>query len=199
MNTTSVLTHLIRAGRDALHLEKTLTEIGYAETPYFNLYGEITDAIHGILDEDTDTIEESKAYAAIHDPFTPDEICAEELAMFVDVPSVSDATMEVITDTERRGNEGNVILCCDEIKNDPHQSGVGLALGISTVRHSTEAYTPDSVRNSPCLCLHNGPCCHVRDDRNGPYRRDRSNYVRCGTFRLRPIRGLPAWHSRFLP
>ena len=45
MNTKFVLAHLIRAGRDALHLEKTLTEIGYNETPYFNLYGDITDAI----------------------------------------------------------------------------------------------------------------------------------------------------------
>ena len=99
MNTKSVLTHLIRAGRDALHLEKTLTEIGYNETPYFNLYGEITDAIYGILGEQTDTIEESKAYAAIHDPFTPDEICAEELAMLVNVPAVPNETMDVISET----------------------------------------------------------------------------------------------------
>ena len=101
MNTKFVLAHLIRAGRDALHLEKTLTEIGYAETPYLNLYGEITDAIYGILGEQTDTIEESKAYAAIHDPFTPDEICAEELAMLVNVPVLPDATMEVISETAR--------------------------------------------------------------------------------------------------
>lgn len=99
MNATSVLTHLIRAGRDALHLEKTLTEIGYVETPYFNLYGEITEAIYGILDEHTDTIEESKSYAAIHDLFTPDEICAEELAQFVSAPDISDTTMDVISET----------------------------------------------------------------------------------------------------
>ena len=104
MNTKSVLTHLIRAGRDALHLEKTLTEIGYVETPYFNLYGEITDAIYGILDEHTDTIEESKAYAAIHDPFTPDEICAEELASIVYAPDIPETTMEVITDAARSRN-----------------------------------------------------------------------------------------------
>ena len=104
MNTTSVLTHLIRAGRDALHLEKTLTDIGYKETPYFNLYGEITDAIYGILDEQTDTIEESKAYAAIHDPFTPDEICAEELASIVYAPDIPETTMEVITEAARSRN-----------------------------------------------------------------------------------------------
>lgn len=104
MNTKSVLTHLIRAGRDALHLEKTLAEIGYKETPYFNLYGDITDAIYSILDEHTDTIEESKAYAAIHDPFTPDEICAEELASIVYAPDIPETTMEVITDAARSRN-----------------------------------------------------------------------------------------------
>lgn len=98
MDAKKVLTHLIRAGRDAIHLEKTLTEIGYKETPYFNLYGEITDAIYGILDEHTDTIDESKAYAAVHDIYTPDEICAEELALLVDTPNVHDTTMEVITE-----------------------------------------------------------------------------------------------------
>ena len=101
MNTTSVLTHLIRAGRDALHFEKTLTDIGYAQTPYFNLYGEITDAIYGILEEQTDTIEESKAYAAVHDIYTPDEIYAEELASFVDTQAISGPTMDVIAEAAK--------------------------------------------------------------------------------------------------
>ena len=80
MNTKKVLTHLIRAGRDALHLEKTLKNIGYKETPYYNLYGEIADAIYTMLGEDTDTFDESVTHAAINDIFTPDEICAEKLA-----------------------------------------------------------------------------------------------------------------------
>ena len=111
MNTKSVLTHMIRAGRDALHLEKTLTDIGYKETPYFNLYGEITDAIYALLDEQTDTIEESKAYSAVHDIYTPDEICAEELAPLVSVPDVSDTTMEVIVETAKsRGIEPSTMV-----------------------------------------------------------------------------------------
>lgn len=104
MNTKSVLTHLIRAGRDALHLEKTLTDIGYKETPYYNLYGEITDAIYALLDEQTDTIEESKAYAAIHDIYTPDEICAEELAPLVETTDLSANVMEVINEAAERRN-----------------------------------------------------------------------------------------------
>ena len=116
MNTKSVLTHLIRAGRDALHLENTLTDIGYTETPYFNLYGEITDAIYGILDEDTDTVEESRAYAAIHDPFTPDEICAEELADSICnhdtfIPDLPNTTMEVIPEAaEHRGIQTGAMI-----------------------------------------------------------------------------------------
>lgn len=111
MNTKFVLTHLIRAGRDALHLEKTLTDIGYKETPYFNLYGEITDAIYALLDEQTDTIEESKAYAAVHDIYTPDEICAEELAPLVSMPDVSDTTMEVIVEAAKsRGIEPSIMV-----------------------------------------------------------------------------------------
>ena len=104
MNTKSVLTHLIRAGRDALHLEKTLTDIGYKETPYFNLYGEITDAIYALLDEQTNTIEESKAYAAIHDIYTPDEICAEELAPLVCMADLPANVMEVINEAAERRN-----------------------------------------------------------------------------------------------
>lgn len=104
MNTKSVLTHLIRAGRDALHLEKTLTDIGYKETPYFNLYGEIIDAIYALLDEQTDTIEESKAYSAVHDIYTPDEICAEELAPLAETTDLHANVMEVINEAAERRN-----------------------------------------------------------------------------------------------
>lgn len=111
MNTKSVLTHLIRAGRDAFHLEKTLTDIGYKETPYYNLYGEITDALYAMLDERTDTVEESKAYAAIHDIYTPDEICAEELAPLVGTADLSDHVIEVITEAAgRRGIEPGAMI-----------------------------------------------------------------------------------------
>ena len=101
MNTKSVLTHLIRAGRDALHLENTLSDLGYMETPYFNLYGEIADAIYAMLDEHTD-IEDSKAVAALNDIFTPDEICAEELASLVNVPDIPDSAMDVISEAAAR-------------------------------------------------------------------------------------------------
>ena len=109
MNTKKVLTHLIRAGRDALHLENTLKEIGYKETPYFNLYGEIADAIYNMIGEETDTFDESVTHAAINDIFTPDEICAENLAEMCNGQSdilseIPVSTRKIILETaERRG------------------------------------------------------------------------------------------------
>jgi len=102
MDTKNVMLHLIRAGRDALHLDTTLTDIGYRDTPYFSIQGEIADAISFLLDEEPETYEESAAYAAIHDIYTSDEQCAEQLAEMVtpqaDVPP---ATMAMIRETAR--------------------------------------------------------------------------------------------------
>ena len=89
MDMKHILTHLIRAGRDALHLEKMLTGLGYDSTPYYNLHGEICDAVYKILGEDTETFEESVTYAAMNDCLTSDETCAEQLALFC-MPDESD-------------------------------------------------------------------------------------------------------------
>ena len=105
MNAKAVLTHLIRAGRDAIHLEQTLCGIGYKETPYFSLHGEIADAIYALLGEDVDEFEDSITYAALHDIYTSDEQCAEQLSPMVqsglDVPR---ATMDIICDSARNRN-----------------------------------------------------------------------------------------------
>jgi len=109
MNDKKVLAHLIRAGRDALNLENVLTQLGYKETPYFNLYGEIADAIYCILDEHTDSFEESVTYAVMNDPLTPDEVYAENLAKLLNTASdsgieVPNVTKEIIIESaERRG------------------------------------------------------------------------------------------------
>jgi len=109
MNDKKVLAHLIRAGRDALNLENVLTQLGYKETPYFNLYGEIADAIYCILDEHTDSFEESVTYAVMNDPLTPDEVYAENLAKLLNTASdsgieIPNVTKEIIIESaERRG------------------------------------------------------------------------------------------------
>ena len=80
MDTKKVFLHLVKAARDSLHLETTLANIGYSETPYFNLYGEIAEAIYAMLGENTDTFDESATAGILHDTCTPDEISAERLA-----------------------------------------------------------------------------------------------------------------------
>jgi len=84
MDTKKVFLHLVKAARDSLHLESTLSNIGYSETPYFNLYGEIAEAIYDLLDEDTDTFEESATARILQETYTPDEISAEKLAVLFD-------------------------------------------------------------------------------------------------------------------
>ena len=93
MNSKKILTHLIRAGRDALNMENVLTQFGYKETPYFNLYGEIADAIYCLLDEKTDSFDQSVTHAVMHDPLTPDEVAAEQLAEILDKASM--ATLDI--------------------------------------------------------------------------------------------------------
>lgn len=101
MDAKRVFIHLIRAGRDALHIEKTLNEIGYKGTPYYNLHGEIADAVYEMLGEETDTFDQSETYAAMHDIYTTDEICAEQLAerMQENWTAIPETAREVITET----------------------------------------------------------------------------------------------------
>lgn len=116
MNEKFVLTHLIRAGRDALHLEQTLNSIGYKETPYYNLYGEIADAIYALIGEETDSIDESETHHAIHDIGMSDETAAEYLASMLDKASSSgidihDTTKEVIEEAAvKRGVDFNTMV-----------------------------------------------------------------------------------------
>lgn len=104
MDSKKILTHLIRAGRDALNLENMLTTIGYKETPYFNLYGDIAEAVYTLLGENAESFDESITYAVMNDPITSDEACAEELSVLVLPADVPDTTMEVITEAAESRN-----------------------------------------------------------------------------------------------
>lgn len=122
MDKKRVLTHLVKAGRDTLHMESTLKSIGYDCTPYIDLFGEIADAVYEMLGEETETFDESITYAAMHDIYTSDEICAERLAelcepepcrFFGELP---ETTREILTESaERRGMDlqtlAKLILC----------------------------------------------------------------------------------------
>ena len=104
MDSKKVLTHLIRAGRDARNLENVLSTLGYNETPYFNLYGDITEAMYTLLGENTESFDESITYAVMNDPLTSDEACAEELAQLVCLPDVPEETMQIITEVAESRN-----------------------------------------------------------------------------------------------
>ena len=110
MDIKNILAHLVKAGRDALHIDKTLREIGYTGTPYHSLYGEICESIYGILGENTECFEDSHTYAAMHDIYTPDEICAEQLEeIFLSDPAntcmnIPEATLNFLVESAgRRG------------------------------------------------------------------------------------------------
>ena len=110
MNKEKVFVHLVKAGRDAYHLEQKLNGLGYRETPYFNLYGEISEAMYHMLGEKTDSFEESITHAAVHDMLTTDEECAEHLAGLcehdAEMIQIPEATKRTIVETaEARGME----------------------------------------------------------------------------------------------
>ena len=110
MDTKTVLTHLIKAGRDALHMEQSLKKLGYAETPYYDLYGEISEAIYCILGENSDTFDQSATYAAIHDYFMTDEQCAEYLTQMCEdtetepLSCIPEATRRILIDAAKDRN-----------------------------------------------------------------------------------------------
>ena len=116
MNSKKVLTHLIRAGRDALNLENVLNQFGYKETPYFNLYGEIAESIYLMLGEETDSFDQSLTHAVMHDPLTSDEECAEHLARLLDEASsasldIPETTRKIIEETaEKRGKTVDTMI-----------------------------------------------------------------------------------------
>lgn len=136
MDKKRVLTHLVKAGRDALHLEATLKSIGYEGTPYFDLYGEIADAVYEMLGEETETIDESITYAAMHDIYTSDEMCAERLAelcepepcrFFGELP---ETTLSILTEAaDRRGMDlqtlAKLIVCEWSAREILHESLAG--------------------------------------------------------------------------
>lgn len=98
MDMKKTITHLIKAGRDAMHLDSTLGNIGYDGTPYFNLYGDICEALYAMLGEDTDSFEQSETYAVMHDCLMPDEMCADQLLplYFKNACDLSDHTVSTL-------------------------------------------------------------------------------------------------------
>jgi len=74
---TGALRKIIEAGMIAKKTDDSLRELGYDETPYFQIYGNITDALYLLFDEHTETFDRSMAYRIIENKSIADIIPAE--------------------------------------------------------------------------------------------------------------------------
>ena len=68
------LGRLVLVARKAKKCDDAMFEIGYGDTPYFEIYGQTADAIYSIVGENTERFDESATYQAInHDGYTDEE------------------------------------------------------------------------------------------------------------------------------
>lgn len=73
------LIRMVNAARECMSADRKLQEIGFENTPLFNIYGTIADAIYYLIDEKTDTFEESMTFQVLNDETLSDEECADML------------------------------------------------------------------------------------------------------------------------
>lgn len=68
-----LLMHMVRAAMLAGRMDEELRKLGYGDTPYWNIYGEMTDAIYELLEEQTETFEQSVTHAVLKAETLTDE------------------------------------------------------------------------------------------------------------------------------
>lgn len=67
MDIEAALQRLVHAARKAFYLSEQLEALGYQDTPYSDLFGNIADAIYYLLGEKTETFDQSVTYHALYD------------------------------------------------------------------------------------------------------------------------------------
>ena len=60
------LGRLVLTARKAKKNDDALMQLGYQDTPYFDIYGQIADAIYSLVGEETRRFDESATYDAIN-------------------------------------------------------------------------------------------------------------------------------------
>jgi len=75
-----ILGKLVSAGITAKKTDDALRAVGYTDTPYFTIYGHITDALYALFGEHTDTFDESLTYRIMTCPDMTDDQRTELLA-----------------------------------------------------------------------------------------------------------------------
>lgn len=67
MNMEKALTKLISAVKTAKKMDEAMREAGYENNPYFDIWGDIAEAVYALLDEHTDTFDSSVTAQVISD------------------------------------------------------------------------------------------------------------------------------------
>lgn len=68
MDMEKIFANLVSAALHAKTMDEAMQKLGYDKNPYFTIYGEIADAIYGLLREHTDTFNESITATALSSP-----------------------------------------------------------------------------------------------------------------------------------
>ena len=66
MNMKNVFADLVNAANMAQMMDSAMKSAGYDENPYFDIYGNIADAIYTLLGEHTNTFEESVTFKVLN-------------------------------------------------------------------------------------------------------------------------------------
>ena len=75
MDIENALLRLVKACRESRKLDQALISLGYDNTPYFSILGNILDGIYYLIGDKTETLEESVAYQALNNDSLTDSEC----------------------------------------------------------------------------------------------------------------------------
>lgn len=101
------LLRMVRAATKAKAMQEKYLEIGMDDQPWFDIWGEVLDAIYFLIGEHTQTFEESVTYIVMTAPILTDErrvkmLYAEYKKNFPDQPRPHTYEVEELADMYRR-------------------------------------------------------------------------------------------------
>lgn len=67
MKMEKALTRLVQVARKTYCLSEQMDAMGYRDTPFHDIFGEVADIIYDLLGEETDTFDESVTYRALYE------------------------------------------------------------------------------------------------------------------------------------
>lgn len=107
---------LVRTERLANETDEKLRALGYGDTPYETIHGDIADAIYFLLDEHTPTFDESLTFRTLRNIALSDDQCADILLAAYNEKSgeeevVSGHTLDYLKKvSEQRGVEMSALI-----------------------------------------------------------------------------------------